>query len=501
MGEQYPLLRIENTSKSFGITKALKSVSLEIKKGQILGLLGENGSGKSTLASIISSIYYPNSGRMFFKGKPYNPKSSIEANDAGICMLMQEKGTFDHLSVAQNIFIGKERLFSKFGLLNTRAMNNSARTALEAIGITHIDPETIVSSLGFEDRKMIELARAVNSSPSLLIVDETTTAIGKRGRDILFSIIRKMRDEGNSVIFISHDLEEMMDTCDDIFILRDGVHIDTLSKNDFNVELLKKLMVGRELTGAYYRDDEALSKKENGENALIVDNLSAGVLDGISFSLKKGEILGIAGLADCGIHDLGKAVFGAISIKSGEVKTAEGNHIADPRNAMKSKLAYISKDRDQESLMISASISENICLASYHKLKKGFLVSPKKEKGFVKKWSETLSVKMRDSEQYVTELSGGNKQKVVLAKWLGFGADIFILDCPTRGIDVGVKANIYQLMMHLKSEGKSILLISEELTELIGMADRVLTIKDGKKSNEFFRENNITENDLIEFII
>jgi ribose transport system ATP-binding protein len=499
MGDSAPLLRVECLFKSFGITKALQNVSLELNRGQVLGLMGENGSGKSTLASIIVCIVRQDSGQMFFKGLPYCPRNTVEANKMGVCMIMQEKGTFDHLNVAQNIFIGKEDEFCTGGLLNNKRMYASANEALANVGIDTIPADKPIGKLGFEDRKLVELARAFYSHPDVLIIDETTTALSKRGREILFTIIRTMQTEGKGIIFISHDIDEMMLTCDKIAILRDGNYIDSLSRDQFDTAVIKNLMVGREIAGNYYRTDMAASR--NRDEALSVQGICTDVLSEMSFSLYKGEILGVAGLTDCGIHDLGKAIFGALPLKTGTIRTGAGAIVANPQKAMKEKIAYISKDRDQEALMVTANITDNICLPSYFKLKTGSFVLPFKEKNFVSEWSSRLNIKMRDRLQYVRELSGGNKQKVALAKWLGFGADIFVLDCPTRGIDVGVKATIYQLMMDLRSQGKSIILISEELTEIIGMSDRIITIKNGMVSGEFLRDNKITENNLIEHII
>jgi ribose transport system ATP-binding protein len=499
MRSHEPLLRVEHIFKTFGVTHALRDVSLKLEKGQVLGLVGENGSGKSTLASIIARIQTQDKGEMFFDGASYNPRSAIEANALGICMILQEKGTLDHLSVARNIFIGKEQQFSKWGLLNNKEMIRSAQKALEKAGVENIQADVPLKKLGFEDRKLIELARAVYSDPQVLIVDETTTALSKRGRDVLYAIIANMRSSGKSVIFISHDIDEMIHTCDEIVVLRDGVYIDSLQKEQFGVSRIKSLMVGREIAENYYRTDQETAK--GGDNALVVDHLNVGAIRDVSLTLLRGEILGIAGLTDCGMHDLGKAAFGAQHPRSGTVKAADRSEITNPQKAMRYKIAYISKDRDQEALIVNASITDNICLPSYTKLKHNRLIFPMREKQFVSTWAGQLNIKMRDRSQFVMELSGGNKQKVALAKWLGFGADTFILDCPTRGIDVGVKATIYQLMMQLRAMGKSILLISEELTEVIGMSDRVITIKNGVVSGEFTREHGLTENDLIERII
>jgi ribose transport system ATP-binding protein len=272
-----------------------------------------------------------------------------------------------------------------------------------------------------------------------------------------------------------------------------------LKRREFSADAIKKMMVGRDVAGGYYRSDTAASTDET--VILSVNSVFTAALENVTLAIRKGEILGIGGLTDSGMHELGKVVFGAVRPLAGNVRALSGGAIDNPKTAMAERIAYISKDRDQESLMTAASIKDNINLPAYVQLKTGPLISPRKERIFAEKWADELSIKMQGIEQYVSELSGGNKQKVALAKWLGTGADVFILDCPTRGIDIGVKENIYSLMMELRGMGKSILLISEELTEVIGMSDRVITLKNGSVSGEFLRDEQLTEGRLIEHII
>lgn len=496
---QEVLMNIHNISKSFGITKALKNVSITIRKNQILGLIGENGSGKSTLSTIVAAIQKADEGNIMFEEKSYEPNSSIAANHMGVCMILQEKGTFDALTAAENIFMGKETLFVKRGLLSNRAMEEAGQRALEDIGAGHINAKKLVGELTFEDSKLVELARAMYEKPKLLIVDETTTALSRAGRDILYGIMKRLKSQGNAVLFISHDIEELIEVCDTLTVLRDGDYIDTLEKPQFDPDLIRKLMVGRELTDNYYRSDLQGSKEK--DVVLRMEHVSSKELKDVNFELHKGEILGFGGLADCGMHELGNIAFGLTEPDLGKVTDAKGNGLSNSRMATRSGVAYISKKRDTESLMVSSNIRDNVCLASYAKLQKGPFVFPSTEKEFVEKWAGVLELKMRDIDQYVLELSGGNKQKVALAKWLGFGADVFIMDCPTRGIDVGVKSNIYRLMEELRAEGKSILLISEELPEVIGMSDRVMMLKDGVITGEFHREEQLTETKLISYMV
>ena len=499
MNQQDLLFQADEMYKSFGITKALNNVNLKLYKGQILGLIGENGSGKSTLTSIIAAIQPADSGKMYKTGQPYSPKTTVEANKSGVCMILQEKGTFDQLTVAKNIFIGKEDMFSKNGIINNRKMNQEAQKILDDIKASHIRAEMSLGRLNFEDCKLVELARAMYMNPQILIVDETTTALSRTGRDILYEIMENMKKEKKGVIFISHDIDELLEKCDALTILRDGIYVDTLERKQFDAGEIKRLMVGREVADNYYRTD--LKSCKNKEVVFQFKDIQTDSLKDVSFELHKGEILGFGGLADCGMHDIGKVAFGLLKPAEGAATTENGENVKNPAQAMNKKIAYISKNRDQEALMVSSNIKDNICLASYPKLLTGPLVLPASEKKFVDKWATDLEIKMQNSSQYVMELSGGNKQKVALAKWLGFGADIFILDCPTRGIDIGVKSNIYQLMIKLRAEGKSIILISEELPEVIGMSDRTIILKDGKISGEFVREEEITETKLIDYMV
>lgn len=493
------ILTVKNMSKSFGITRALKGVRLDLKKGEVLGLIGENGSGKSTLTSIIAGIQPADAGEITLNDAPYSARSSVEACKQGICMILQEKATFDNLSIAQNIFVGDERRFEQFGVLHTKKMNQAAMDILASIGITDMDVNKKIANCSFEEGKLVELARAAATAPQILIVDETTTALSQNGRNILYQMMERMKKEDKSIIFISHDIDEMMEKCDRLTVLRDGDYIDTIEKTEFSAAKIKMLMVGREISDNYYREDYVCSYDK--EVVLKLEQVSTSALHDINIELHKGEILGFCGLADSGMHDVGKVAFGAIELKEGKVTDKDGVRLLNPKAAMNKKIAYIGKNRDQESLFVTSPIKDNISIASFDKLSEKTFISPKKEKEFVLEWAEKLEVKMRDINQYIMELSGGNKQKVALAKWLGFGADIFILDCPTRGIDIGVKASIYKLMEKLKAQGKSILLISEELPEVIGMSDRIIVLKDGRQSGEFERGETLSEHTLINYMI
>ena len=493
------LCKTEGLCKSFGSTHALVDVDITIKKGEIHGLVGENGSGKSTLSSIFAGIQKADSGTIYLEGEDYKPVNTIDAMSRGVSMVVQEQGTIGKITVAANIFFGKESQFAKMGVLNVKKMDQEALRILESIGVKHIKPQDNIDNLTFEDRKLVELARALYKSPKIWIVDETTTALTVNGRDILYNLMKRQQDSGGSVLFISHDIDEIMQLCDSLTILRDGFVTANLEKKDFDLNIIKQLMIGRDISGHYYRED--VDNNCSGNVVLEAKNVTAGMLKNISISLHKGEILGVGGLSDCGMHDLGKILFGLIKPDSGIVLKDESKKVKNAAWAVGEGIAYISKNRDREALMTICSVKDNICLPSLKALAKHCFVSKSRENILAEKWSKNLEVKTGSIAHYCNTLSGGNKQKVVLAKWLAKGSDIMILDCPTRGIDIGAKAAIYQLIEKLKKGGKSIVLISEELPELIGMSDRIITLKDGMISGEFYRAEGLSEVKLIEKMI
>ena len=477
----------KDLTKKFGDVTAVNHVSMAIRTGEIRGLIGENGSGKSTISSMISAIHTVTGGEMFLYGKPYSPKNPGDARKCGITMIVQEAGTIDGLSIAENIFVGDEKRFAHHGIIDRAEMNREAVKALENIGVTDVDVTRPAAAYSLETRKLVEVAKALYYDPILFIVDETTTALSQSGRKTIYRIIHELRDKGKAVLFISHDLEELMEVCSKLIVLRDGVFVAELEKSEFEEEKIKELMVGRKLTGDYYRSDYDGSYGR--EVVLSAEKLYVGdSLKGVSLELHKGEILGIGGLTDCGMHELGKALFGNVKPLYGEVKLGNGKKITSEKQAIKNKIGYVSKNRDQEALILSASIMENTVLPSLSMIAKGGVITKGAEKKFTDKQVKDMSIKCREIGQNVGDLSGGNKQKVVFGKWLGNESEIYILDCPTRGIDIGVKAFMYQLMYRLKKEGKSILMISEELPELIGMCDRIYIMCQGKISGCINRE-------------
>lgn len=495
------LVEARDMCKNFGVTIALSHVDFVIKTGEVRGLIGENGSGKSTISSIISGLQPPTSGIMHYKGKEWKPTTVLDAEDAGIAMIVQEAGTISNISVAENIFLGNYKKFKKGPIIDKRAMIAEARKALEKIGVTHINPALPTRMYDMQDRKLIEIAKCMYGDPELLFVDETTTALSQHGRDIIYRIMRQMADEGKAVVIISHDLNEMMEQCDTLTVLRDGVIIDNIEKANFDPDDIKKKMVGRELTGSYYRDD----MDGYDENTVVMKADCITTMDHLlcfDLELHKQEILGIGGISDCGMHTVGRALYGLEDVVDGEViLTGSGVKITSAQVAFKSGVGYVSKNRDTESLELNASIFANIASTGFEKNAVGPFISGKKEKAYVDKQVRALMIKCQDAYQPVRALSGGNKQKVVFGKWIADDPDVLILDCPTRGVDIGVKAAMYQLIYEMKKAGKSIIMISEELPELMGMCDRLLIMRDGKVSGEFFRKDGYDDKVLIEYMI
>lgn len=492
----------QKISKFFGSTIALNEVDLTVYRGEIRGLIGENGSGKSTLSSIAAGMQKPDRGNMLFRGKEHAPGSMIEGSKSGFGMIVQEMGTISGITVAQNIFLGNEKLFKKAGLISQKRMNQEAKLAMEKIGFYECDPSTYIDALNMQDRKLVEIAKVIWANPEVLVVDETTTALSQKGRQIIYHLMQQMKKEGKAVLFISHDLEETMEHCDSLTVLRDGKLIATLEKENFDANTIKRYMVGREIGEKYYRTDQVASYEET--VVLKVENLTTGrgLTQNLNFELHQGEILGIGGLSHCGMHELGRALFGEEPVVTGQVVHGLSQEvIRNARVAMKHEMGYVTKNRDTEALVLSASIRENIIGTAFDRVSQHGLISRKKEAKYVGKMVDLLRIKCNGMDQQVQYLSGGNKQKVVFAKWIGRNAKILVLDCPTRGVDIGVKAAMYQLMEDMKAEGKSIVMISEELPELIGMSDRILVMKDGKISGELTRGTNFDENSVIEFMI
>lgn len=496
--EKKIVLTVEGLNKSFGPTKAVVDMHLELYAGEIRGLIGENGSGKSTVTTMIAGCLKPDSGTMTMNGKPHAPKSMLEGREAGVCMLLQEKGTIDHLTVSENIYLGEEGKFSRFGIVNRRKMDKESKKVLESIGLGDVIPSRLIDELSFEDRKLVEAGMAMKVAPQILVVDETTTALSQKGREVIYRIMRQMRDDGKTVIFISHDLDELKSICDNVTVMRDGVYVTTLYGDEITVDNMRQNMIGRELSEGYYRSDYE-DNYDHDTVMLDVDNVTLGnTLKNVSLKLHKGEILGIGGLTDCGMHELCKVVFGLKQPDSGEVRLPQKEvTIRNSSQAVENGMGYIPKDRELEGLMLSASIRDNLNLMAMDKVKKGFLITPGATKKLAQEQADALHIKMGGMELPVSSLSGGNKQKVAIGKCMANDVEILIMDCPTRGIDIGVKAAIYRLLEQFKAQGRAILMISEELPELLGMSDNLIIMKNGEVTARIKRSVDVTEHNVI----
>ncbi len=499
MTEHTPLLEVRDMDKNFGVTVALDHVSFTLERGRVYGLIGENGSGKSTVSSIIAGMQEATRGDMLYKGEPWKPASMLYAQERGIGMIVQEAGSIENITVAENIFLGHEKMFRRGPLVDRRKLTRAAQNLLDELGVTSLRADQRTRELDMQKRKIIEIVKCMYWQPELLIVDETSTALSLEGREFLYRMMDYQREHDKCVLFISHDLDEMMEHCDTLTVLRDGVIIGTLDRDAYEPGTIRRMMVGREIKGDYYRSDMDGFSDEVVLKAECVTTLR----DLLCFDLElhKGEILGLGGLSHCGMHTVGRALFGIEKVLDGRV-TAGGAVIDSPGKAIDSHIAYVSKNRDAESLGLSATIYENIASTGY-KVNRWFLnlVSGRKERRYVDEQIRELSIKCAGKHYPVNTLSGGNKQKVVFGKWVASNAEILILDCPTRGIDVGVKAAMYKLFYEMKKAGKTILLISEELQELIGMCDRILILKDGEVRCEKLRAQQPTEHELINYMI
>lgn len=497
------IIEVKELCKNFGPTKALKNVNLTFYRGEIRGLVGENGSGKSTVTSIIAGMQKATCGEMFYKGKSWNPHSMVQSQGEGISMILQEANFIPGVSVAQNIFAGREKMFSKLGIINMHRMYKEADKLLQKFGVGHIKSRMPIDMYNFEDKKLIEIVRCVNDETEVLVVDETTTALSHEGRDILYGIMDRMaKKENKCVVFISHDMSEILEHCSVLTVLRDGDIVGELDSEEIKkedaVKKIRYLMVGREIGDKYYREDYDISHDE--EVALEFDNVTFNGIENFSLKLHKGEIIGIGGLSGSGMHEVGRAAYGLEKIKSGSVKR-NGKLVKHPLTAIQNGIGYISKNRDSEALILNGSIQENIVLPSLTTLEKYSLIHPKDERNMANKEIETFRIKCNSGKQWVSTLSGGNKQKVSFAKWSAKGSDVLIMDCPTRGVDIGVKQAMYTLIEDMKKQGKAILMISEELSELVGMSDKLLIMKNNKVTKEFMRSPDLKQTDIIEYMI
>lgn len=495
-------LRVEGIDKFFGPTHANVNISLEVARGEVRGLAGENGSGKSTLASIICGINKRDAGKMWVNGQAYEPDSPIDASSKGVSMVVQELGMVTGLPASVNMFLGRTDQFKKMGLIDNAAMNVAARKELEKWGFGGIHVNLPARQLSIEDRKIVELARALSTDPDVLILDEISQTLSHDRRQELYKLLDSLKAAGKAIILISHDLEEMLHLTDTVSILRDGVVVDTCESKSLPIDVLKRKMVGREVSGEYYRN--SVEPEYSDDVILKVEHLSVpGELEDISFELHRNEILGVCGLTDAGIHTLGLALYGLSENRTGQITyVPQKQALNTPQQMIRARGAYLSKDRDQQGLMLDTRIRENIVLPSL-KDYGGILgyIPNKRTRDEAVNAFEAFEIKATGINHVVRRLSGGNKQKVNLSRWMIRDLDFIILDCPTRGVDVGVKAYIYDVIEKARKRGLAILLISDELTEAIGMSDRIMIMKNGRVVKTVDRSAQLDEETIVEEMI
>lgn len=479
------LLRLEGISKSFPGVRALHNVHLEVRRGEVHALLGENGAGKSTLMKILSGAYSRDAGEIFWEGQSIEIRSPKEAQEIGIATIYQEFNLIPQLSIAENVWIGNEPYKNKqLLLIDWQEMYRRTQQLLDELHLP-LDPRRPVIGLGVAQQQMVEIAKALSLNAKLLIMDEPTSALAEAEILQLFTIIRKLKERGVSVIFITHHLDEVFQICDRGTVLRDGEYIRTVDLKASQEEELIQLMVGRSLNQQYPK-----VPSRRGQEALRVENLTrAGVLNQVSFSAYTGEILGIAGLVGAGRTELMKAIFGADPIDQGKIYVF-GKAIKEhtPEASIRAGIGLLPEDRKQDGLVLILSVLQNISMASLDRLTgKNGLLRLKEERAQAREFITRLRISTPGYDQQVQYLSGGNQQKVVLAKWLASRSRILIFDEPTRGIDVGAKVEVYNLMNNLVENGAAVIMVSSEMPELLGMSDRIIVMRQGSLVAEFER--------------
>ena len=470
---------MQNIQMRFGGIHALDNAKLELKKGEVLGLIGENGAGKSTLMKILSGVYEADSGSVTVNGREVHYRTPKEALDDGICMIYQELNLVEKLSVADNIFIGRE---SGRGISIKRRQDKRRTEELLARLELDVSPDTIVGELTVARQQMVEIAKGISYHSRVLIMDEPTAALAVNEIEELFRVIRQLKEDGISIIYISHRLEELFEITDRITVMRDGCYIDTMETKESSMEALIQKMVGRTIS---WEKKMSSCVRKDADIVLEVKNMISKDIRDISFVLRRGEILGLAGLMGAGRTELARLIFGADWYRSGKIyRNSREVRIRSTSDAVANGISYLSEDRKGNGLAIDLSVADNVALPNWDEFTRGIVINFNRMEEAVETVTKSVSVKTPSIGQLVRNLSGGNQQKVVIAKWLLKNSEIFIFDEPTRGIDVGAKNEIYKLMEQLIREGKSIIMISSEMPELLRMSDRNLVLCEGRLTGE-----------------
>ncbi|MBM7646642.1 ribose transport system ATP-binding protein [Scopulibacillus daqui] len=471
-----PIVRMTNISKSFSGNQVLKQVSFEIVPGEIHALMGENGAGKSTLMKILTGIYSRDEGDIQVNGRSVDYKDPKDAEKDGISVIHQELNIIPHLTVAENMFLGKEISISKTGILKTKIMRRETKKHLERLGV-QLNPDKNAESLSVGQQQMVEIAKALAAETKVLIMDEPTAALTDREIETLFKVMNELKSQGVAIVYISHRMEEIFQMCDRITVLRDGSCAGTENIKDTDLDQIVRMMVGRAL-GERFPE----RRVEIGEERLRVEGLSnPGLFEDVHFSVKQGEVLGVAGLMGAGRSEIFETLFGARRKSSGRI-FVDGKEvkIKNPYDAKKAGIGFVTEDRKSEGLVLELSVKKNLSLPNLKTLSNWGVISAKAEKAMADDFINKLRIKTHHADLQVKSLSGGNQQKVVIGKWVGINPKILILDEPTRGVDIGAKKEIYQIINELAAQGVAVIMISSELPEVLGMSDRIMVIHEGK---------------------
>ncbi|MBR1848174.1 MAG: sugar ABC transporter ATP-binding protein [Lachnospiraceae bacterium] len=487
MGEV--ILEMKDIDKTFPGVHALDHVSFNVERGEVHALMGENGAGKSTLMKVLTGIYTKDSGTITYEGKEVEFHNAREAQAAGVVIVHQELNMVGHLTVAQNIFIGRE--FKKGFSIDDKKMVEESKKLFQKLNID-IDPSATMSDLTVGKQQMCEIAKAISHDAKVIVFDEPTAALTEAEIQDLFKIIRDLREQQLGIVYISHRMDEIKVITDRVTVMRDGTYVGTLITKDCTKDDIVNMMVGRVI----YEEPKTKSMvAEDAPVVLKVEHLNAGkMVQDVSFELKKGEILGFSGLMGAGRTETARAIFGADPKESGEIYVnGQLVDINSPQDAVKAGIGYLSEDRKRFGIVVQKTIAENTTMANLPEFMKGIFINKRKERKKAQELADSLATKTPSVDELVVNLSGGNQQKVVIAKWLCKNCDILIFDEPTRGIDVGAKNEIYKLMNKLASEGKSIIMISSEMTEILRMSDRIVVMCEGRKTGELMIEETTQE--------
>ena len=476
------VLELKGATKVFPGVKALDDVSLRVDRNEVVGLIGENGAGKSTLLKVLTGIYRLDGGQLFVNGRETVLRNPRDAFDHGVAMVFQEQSVIPTLTVAENIFLGREKEFLRAGFIDKRAMNRAARAELDKVHLA-VDPATKCSALGFAARQLVEIAKALSldgriEGHTVILLDEPTSVLERREVELLFDIVRELKSRA-SIVFISHRLDEVLDVSDRIYVMRDGKVVHEAPSGGATIHDLHEHMVGRQLDHQYYR--EGRQRAAPGKVVMEVRDLSLkGRYHDISFDLAEGEILGIAGVVGSGREALARTLAGLLPPEKGTVEVAGRRaQLGKPRGAVRAGLGFIPSERKTEGMVAGLSVAENMTLAAPGQFDRSGFIRFGAERAEARRWIERLRIRTPSTETPMQSLSGGNQQKVVLAKWRIVGSRIAILDHPTRGIDVGAKEDVYELIRDMAEEGIAVILLGDTLEEVIGLSSRIIVLRDG----------------------